>query len=237
MPDIEYVKDYREKELRQYVMAYLLIAIASVGFHTVAGLQQISDSATSTMVSILQMIMTDIFLGAICVIVVIFNEVWPDSVKTKLIYRKMPSDTVFSRIATSKIDPTGIDLDRARAIYAQLASAPPAKQTSEWNILLRKCREAGRSNVVDAQRMQLMTRDLCLSTFSLLIMNIVAIVALAIVNNSICTSLKMLGLPISYLIVMLIVTMAAARNRAHRLVAIVIKNDVQDNKDNQTLNE
>jgi len=233
MPDIEYVKDYREKELRQYVLAYLLIAIASVGFQTVAAIKmQTSVSESSMITSIIQMIMTDIFLGAICVLVIIFNEIWPDRAKIKLVYWKMPSDTVFSRIANGRIDANGFDLNNARESYAHLASASAAKQTSEWGILLRKCREAGRSNVADVHRLQLMTCDICLSTFSLLIMNI-----FAIVNSCIYTSLRMLGLPIVYLLIMLIVTRAAARNRAHRLVNLVIKNAVQDNIENQAHNE
>jgi len=230
MSDIEFVKDYREKELSQYVLAYLLIAVAFVGFHTVSELQQVLKSAASTMPLILQMIMTDFFLGAVCVLVVILNEIWPDRVKTRLIYWKIPSSTIFSRIANGKLDAAGFDLAEARVIYAHLASTPPDKQTSEWNILLRKCRKAGHSNVVDAQRMQLMTRDICLSTLSLLIMSIAAVAALAIIHNDIRVSLSMLGFPMLYLVVMLVVTGAAARNRAHRLVALVIKNDVQDKK-------
>ena len=232
MPDIEFVKDYREKELRQYVLAYLLVAIATVGFQAVAGLQlQASSSETNVIISILQMIITDLFLGGICIIVMIFNEIWPDHAKTRLIYWRMPSDTVFTRIKSGNIDTAGFDLERARVVYAHLFSASATKQTSEWGHLLRKCRDAGRSNVVDAQRMQLMTRDICLSTFSLLIMNIVAVATLAIVNNSVCISLKTLWLPIVYLVAMLIVTRIAARNRAHRLVNLVLKNSVQDTID------
>ena len=230
MANIEYVKNYKEKELRQYILAYLLVAIAAVGFQTINGLQsQIISSATNVMIPVLQMIMTDIFIGAICVLVVIFNEIWPDSAKTKLVYWRLPSDTVFTKISTGKIDTTGFDLDKARSIYAHLFSATAEKQTSEWNLLLRKCRDADRSNVVEAERMQLMTRDLCMSTVSLLIMNLVAAGILAVLNSSIYFSFKMLGLPIAYLVVMLIVTRFAAQNRANRFLSLVIKNNVQDN--------
>lgn len=30
----EYIKNYRDKELKQYILAYLLITISSVGFYT-----------------------------------------------------------------------------------------------------------------------------------------------------------------------------------------------------------
>jgi len=236
MADIEYVKNYKEKELRQYILAYLLIAIASVGFQTVAEFQ-VSGNDTNTMMSIFQMIMTDIFIGAICVLVIIFNEIWSDNMKTKLVYGQLPSDTVFSRISNGKIDTTGFDLDKAKVIYVHLFSASAVKQTAEWNSLLRKCRDSDYSNVVEAERMQLMTRDICISNISLLIMNVVAVVVFAIINKSICISVRMLGIPIVYLIVMLIITKVASWNRANRLLSLVIKNDVQDNNDNQNRDE
>jgi hypothetical protein len=236
MSDIEYVKNYKEKELRQYVLAYLLITIATVGFQTAVELQ-VSESYTNVMTLIFKMIMTDVFIGAICVLVMIFNEIWPDNMKTKLVYGQLPSNTVFSRISNGKIDATGFDLDKAKVIYAHLFSASAAKQTVEWNNLLRKCRDSGYNNVVEAERMQLMTRDICLSTISLLIVNVVAVVVFAIVNKNICISMKMLGIPIVYLVVMLIITKIVSRNRANRFLSLVIKNNVQDNKDIQNRNE
>ena len=174
----------------------------------------------------------------LCVLVMIFNEIWSDKAKTKLVYGQLPSDTVFSRISSGKIDATGFDIDKAKAIYAHLFSVSATKQTAEWNKLLRKCRDAGYSNVVEAERMQLMTRDICMSTISLLIMNVVAIVVISIMNNNICISIKMFGMPIVYLVVMFIITKIASWNRANRFLSLVIKNDVQDNsKDAHTQNE
>ena len=228
MADIEYVKSYKEKELRQYVLAYLLVTIASVGFQTVAELQVSGNVANVTM-PIFQMIMTDIFIGAICVLVMIMNEIWSDNMKTKLVYGQLPSDSIFTRVSNDRIDSTGFDLDKAKAIYVHLFSASATKQTEEWNKLLRKCKNSEYNNVVEAERMQLMTRDICLSTISLLIMNFIAIIVFTIINKNICISIKMLGVPIIYLIIMLIVTKIASRNRANRLLMLVIKNDVQDN--------
>lgn len=223
MADIEYVKNYKEKELRQYVLAYLLVTVTFVGFHTIT-----HSGAFDRFEAIFQMIITDIFVGAICVLVLIFNELWSDRTKTKLVYGEMPSGTVFTDIASGKIDATGFDLDKAKELYMALADESESKQTAEWNLLLRKSRETGRGNVIEAQRMQLMTRDICMSTISLLILNIIAIGVLAIVHFDIIFTLKMMAMPIIYLIVMLIITKIAAQNRARRFVALVIKNDVQD---------
>jgi hypothetical protein len=88
MADIEYVKNYKEKELRQYVFAYLLITIASVGFHTVTEFQ-VSGININALISIFHMIMTGVLIGAICVLVMIFNEIWSDKMKTKLVLHEV----------------------------------------------------------------------------------------------------------------------------------------------------
>lgn len=228
MADIEYIKNYKEKELRQYILAYLLIAIASVGFQTVEELK-VSENEVNLMLSIFQMIMTDIFVGAICVLVLILNEIWSDKMKTKLVYWKLPSDNIFTRISMGKVDSTGFELDKAKTIYAHLFTASSSNQTAEWNMLLRKCRDSEHNNVVEAERMQLMTRDICLSTISLLITNIIMIIIFSIINKSICISIKIFLIPIIYLIVMVIITKITSMNRANRFLMLVIKNDVQDN--------
>ena len=57
MADIEYVKNYKEKELRQYVLAYLLFTIASIGFQTVAELKLlVAGCDINVIMTIFQMI-------------------------------------------------------------------------------------------------------------------------------------------------------------------------------------
>ena len=67
----EYIKSYREKELRQYVLAYLLIAIACVGFQ-----KQVVGATSVTLESLFTMFITDFFVGAMCVLVLVLNEIW-----------------------------------------------------------------------------------------------------------------------------------------------------------------
>lgn len=104
-------------------------------------------------------------------------------------------------------------------MYTSLATALAAKQTSEWNVLLRKCRNDGHGNVVDAERLQLMTRDIYLSTFSLLITTVIAVGVLAIWKSNFCIAINALWIPIVYLLVMMAITRKAARNRAERFVS------------------
>ena len=169
----------------------------------------------------------DTLAGAICALVLILNEFWPDKVKQQIIYKDMPSDTVFTDIASGKIDAAGFDLTKAKEMFAHLSNAPANQQTAEWNDLLRKCKDAERGNVIDAERMQLMTRDICMSTISLLVMTLIAFGVLAVAYMSLVTAIKILYIPLVYLVIMWFVTKKAAKSRANRIVVLVIKNAVQ----------
>lgn len=226
----EYIKDYKNKELKQYVLAYLLLSVASVGFFTSTNVE------TNNILSpIFKMVTIDLLVGAICTLVFVFNELWSDKAKTRIIYNEMPSNTVFSDIASGKIDATEFDINIAKKMYAHLNRTGSNQQSSEWNKLLKKSRDAQQGNVIEAERMQLMTRDICMSTISLIIMTIIAFFILVIVYMNMWDSLKYLGIPLAYLIVMFFITRFAARNRAARFVTLVIKNDVQSNMKSSTL--
>ena len=218
----EYIKDYKYKELRQYIISYLLITIASVGFCTRATIEN-SDLFSS----LFNMIAIDVLVGAICTLVFVLNELWSDKSKTRLVYHQMPSDAVFSDIASGKIDATGFDLETAQKMYGHMADAPANLQTAEWNKLLQKSRISEMGNVIEAERLQLMTRDICMSTISLFIMTLAALVVLEIFSANKWDPIKMFIIPLVYLLVMFFASRAAARSRAKRFVAIVIKNDVQ----------
>ena len=223
MSNMEHMKSYKEKELRQYVLVYLLIAIASIGFQT-----YLENGRTLSLDVLFQGAMVSTLAGAISILVIILNEMWSDRAKTKLIYWRLPSDTVFSDIKNGNIDSAGFDVSKAKEIYAHLSTESANRQTAEWNKLLRKSQEAERGNVLEAERMQLMTRDICMTTISLMLLNLSAVIVLAIIKESFRSAIMVLGLPIVYLVIMLLVTRMAAKSRARRLVCLVIKNDVQD---------
>ena len=220
----EYIKNYKYKELRQYIISYLLITIASVGFCTRATIGNLDWYS-----SLFNMIAIDVLVGAICTLVFVLNELWSDKSKTRLVYHQMPSDAVFSDIASGKIDATGFDLETAQKMYGHMADAPANLQTAEWNKLLQKSRISEMGNVIEAERLQLMTRDICMSTISLFIMTLAALVVLEIFSANKWDPIKMFIIPLVYLLVMFFTSRAAARSRAKRFVAIVIKNDVQSN--------
>ena len=200
----------------------MLITIASIGFCTRATIGNLDWYS-----SLFNMIAIDVLVGAICTLVFVLNELWSDKSKTRLVYHQMPSDAVFSDIASGKIDATGFDLETAQKMYGHMADAPANLQTAEWNKLLQKSRISEMGNVIEAERLQLMTRDICMSTISLFIMTLAALVVLEVFSVNKWDPIKMFIIPLVYLLVMFFASRAAARSRAKRFVAIVIKNDVQ----------
>ena len=189
--NVEYIKDYKYKELKQYVLAYLLITVASVGLYAKNTIE-----AAGLLPTLFSMIAIDTLAGAICALVFVLNELWSDKSKRRIVYKNMPSDTVFSDIASGKIDAAGFDLAKAQEMYAYLSAAPANQQTAVWNDLLRKCKDDGRGNVIEAERMQLMTRDICMSTISLLIMTIVVLFILTFICSNVLIPIKMLYSPL-----------------------------------------
>ena len=66
-----------------------------------------------------------------------------------------------------------------------------------------------------------------MSTISLLVMTRLAFGVLAVAYMSLVTAIKILYIPLVYLVIMWFVTKKAAKSRANRIVVLVIKNAVQ----------
>ena len=190
----------------------MLITIASVGFCTRATIGNLDWYS-----SLFNMIAIDVLVGAICTLVFVLNELWSDKSKTRLVYHQMPSDAVFSDIASGKIDATGFDLETAQKMYGHMADAPANLQTAEWNKLLQKSRISEMGNVIEAERLQLMTRDICMSTISLFIMTLAALVVLEVFSVNKWDPIKMFIIPLVYLLVMFFASRAAARSRGQTI--------------------
>ena len=215
-----YVKDYKEKELRQFILAYLLITVASIALHT-----DFSADNADLLDTLLKMAAMDIWVSGLSVLVVILNEIWPDAMKTEIVYGSMPSDTIFSEIAAGENERC-FDIDVAKQKYKHFSALPPDKQRSEWYKLLHASKEADCGNVIEGQRMQLMTRDICMSALSLLILTLLTVGIFAVLKPADLEYLWLFAVPLLYLGVMFFVTKAAAKNRARRFVELVIKEDL-----------
>lgn len=148
-------------------------------------------------------------------------EQWPYLTR----YGSMPSDTIFSEIAAEENE-FCFDVDVAKEKYKRFSTLPPDKQSAEWYKLLHASREAKCGNVIEGQRMQLMTRDICMSTLSLLILTLLTVVIFVVLKPDGQECWQMFAVPVLYLSVMFFVTKVAAKNRARRFVELVIKEDL-----------
>ena len=79
--NVDYIKDYKDRELKQFVGAYFLVAVAATGFYTLPSMQ---DVGLETVLS--KTLTIDAFIAAASVLVIIFNELWSDKVKTRILH-------------------------------------------------------------------------------------------------------------------------------------------------------
>ena len=217
----DYIKDYKYKELRHYILAFFLIAVSSIGLMECDFMSPEKYFETA-----MSMISMDLLQGAICILVMILNEIVNNTTKAKIVYGVLPSDSIFSDINTGKFKTTDFDISAAKKKYKTHISKPSSQQTMEWNKLLFNARKAESGSVIEAERSQLLTRDLCLSTLTLFILDVICLVVIAILRGSFFEMLKLFAIPLGFLFVMFFVLRKVARNKANRLVSLVIKYDL-----------
>ena len=217
----DYIKDYKHKELRQYILAFFLIVVSSIGLMAYDSIQP--EKYYEYAISIISM---DLLQGAVCILVMIFIEMPSNTTKNRMVYGKLPSDTVFSDIKFGKFKTTDFDIPIAQKKYQTHVSKSESQQTMEWNKILFNARKAESGSIIEAERSQLLSRDLCLSTLTLFILDIICLIVIVISKNTFFETLKLFAIPLGYLFVMFFVLQHVAKNKAKRLVSLVIKYDL-----------
>lgn len=217
----DYIKDYKEKELRLFIASYMLISVATIALYVMK-----SNEIIEVFPVLLELVTLDVVVGVACTMVYIVNEIWTYTAKNKLVYKTLPSNTIFSDLISGKILIPGIDMEKAKNQYRKLSEANGEIQTMEWNKLLAKSRKKEYGNVIEAERQQLLTRDICVSSVSLLIINLLTILIMSVVFGNVLKSIIIFGVPELYLAVMYVLSRRAANNTAKHFVYMVIKNDV-----------
>lgn len=101
----DYIKDYKYKELRHYIFAFFLIVVSSIGLVTYDSISP--EKYVETLITMLSM---DFLQGAICILVMIINEIASNSTKSKIVYGVLPSDSIFSDINTGKFKTIDFDI-------------------------------------------------------------------------------------------------------------------------------
>lgn len=217
----DYIKDYRDKELRQYILATFLVLSASIGL----GMLELLDKSISFS-ALLEILSFEILEGAICILVSIFTELWGNKAKIHIVYSHFPSDTIFTEIENGTIYSLDYDTSKAKTKYRDLSNKSREQQTETWNKMLLKARKDNVGSVIEAERSQLLTRDLCITTLTLFVANIFMIIISAVIGGSFLNALKLFSVSFVYLLIMFLATRIVANSKAKRLICLVIKNDL-----------
>lgn len=223
------MKDYREKELKWYVFAYLflMIGISSPGL--------IASESTDWFSSVEKLLSSSLLAGVICTLAFVFDCLYTAELKEALLclgFTSLPGKTVFTRISQSKINDIRFDAKKALEKYNDIINGlPPDKKEKKkyenaiWYALSRTHENDPR--VKTAHRDYLLSRDLYTTSITMLVLT-AAGMGFRLIQFS--------WIPVGYLIAMLILTNIAAHFRAHRFVNSVIAADLnlKNQKEKQT---
>lgn len=217
------MKDYREKELKWYIFAYLflLIGISGQGLITSGG-----DNGFS---SVEKLLSSSLLAGVICTLGFVFDYLYTAGIKDVLLnlgIMTLPGKTIFTRISKGKVSNMRIDTKEAQGKYNDIISAIPTDkkarekyENTKWYALSRMHEDDPR--VKTAHRDYLLTRDMYTTTITMLVLTAVGMGANVIQHS---------WIPIGYLATMLVLTNIAAHARAHRFVNSVIAVDMNSKK-------
>lgn len=218
------MKDYREKELKWYIFAYLFLML---GIRN-SGL--IVSGSVDWFGSIEKLLSSSLIAGVICSLAFVFDCLYTAELKDTLMclgFTTLPGKTVFTRIKKCKINDMRFEAMDAQKKYKDIIDALPSDkkekkryENKQWYALSRIHEDDPR--VKTAHRDYLLSRDLYTTTITML-----ALTVTGMVFRTIQFSLILVG----YLITMLILTNVAAHFKAHRFVNSVIAVDMTQKKD------
>lgn len=213
------MKDYREKELKWYILAYLflMIGINSTGL--------ITYGSEDWFGSIEKLLSSSLLAGVICTLAFVFDCLYTAELKDLLLclgFTTLPGKTVFARISKGKINDMRIDVEKAQEKYKDVIDGLPSNkkekeryENTKWYSLSRIHEDDPR--VKTAHRDYLLTRDLYTTTITMFVLT-AASMGFRVVAFS--------WILVGYLIAMLILTNVATHFRAHRFVNSVIAVDM-----------
>ena len=215
------LKNYRDNELKWFILAYLFLAIGSGNADVING------TGIETLSKIESLISTALISGAICSLAFVIDSLYSQKIKDALLYlgiTKMPGTTIFTRIKSGTLKDVRFEKTNAHIKYETIINnIPKDKSKSDYEnakwykIYVLHKEDAAISSV---HRDFLLCRDLYITTISLAVLT-----AIAMTVKLISFSWILLG----YLLVMAIITNCAAHNKAHRFVNTVIALDIASN--------
>lgn len=219
------MKDYREKELKWYILAYLFLMI---GINSTGLITSVSEDWFG---SIEKLLSSSLLAGVICTLAFVFDCLYTAELKDLLLclgFTTLPGKTVFTRLSKGKINDMRIDVEKAQEKYKDVISGLPSNkkekeryENTKWYSLSRIHEDDPR--VKTAHRDYLLTRDLYTTTITMFVLT-AASMGFRVVAFS--------WILVGYLIAMLILTNVATHFRAHRFVNSVIAVDMNPKQKN-----
>jgi hypothetical protein len=219
---MENLKDYREKELKYYAMANILILLLLLG-----DIQfQVDVTTVNVFTTVINVFEMAFISGTIFVFTFLSDSLFPSTLKEKLVLYRVPGETVFSKIKEKNTDKR-FTCDQAKEIYKSVYDNLPKDkkeqyiyENSEWYKIYNKHR--------DVMMIKISNRDflLCRDIYFTTIITIVLYLVLVFIFKVIIFDCKYIG----YLACMFLISNVGTRNRAKRFVYNVISYDITSRK-------
>jgi len=216
------LKDYRDKELRYYIIANIAVLLLLLDFF------HLSQSENNIYITelISKFFNVSIISSIIYILTFIADGLFSSELKIWLIGGHAPGEKIFSKIQNGSFDKR-FTCEEAQKIYSKIYESLPKErkekffyENAEWYKIYNKYREV--TMITVSNRDFLLCRDIYFST----IVNIFIYLSLIFVFKIIVLDWRYIG----YLTMMLIFSNLGTRNKSRRLVNNVIALDIANNK-------
>lgn len=220
------LKEYRDKELKWFLFANILLMIIS------SGLLVFGETVDSWIKGVSSVLNVTVFSSAIYILTFVFDSVVPSRVKVFLVFlwRKQPSATIFSDLER-KFSDNRFTLDDVKNKYTDIYETIKGKpqkydQTALWYEIYNRNRD--NTIVFGSNRDYLLLRDMHAQT----IMLIIVYISLSHITDIITFSKEY----IIYLTLMTILLNISARVQGKRLMYNVLSVDINKTEDAEKAN-
>lgn len=216
------MKSYRDKELKNYIIANVLVyillnnnVVGTLSVEFVSSLQFFAELLNLAVVS-----------SSIYIFAFVLDSVYSGDFKRKLVYiaTPEPGQVIFDKILKNN---TRFSTKDAKGCYKEIYKLMPSKkneirvyQNQNWYRIYHKYKSVEMVSV--AAKDFRLCRDMFISTLNILIIYIV----LCFIADSVSFSWYYLG----FLFIMLIISNIAARNKGRKWVYNVIAHDISEMK-------
>lgn len=220
MTQLNNLKDYRENELKQYVIANALVFLLVHGFINFADTENIK-----LVQEIVSLLGTTVLASIIYIFTILVDSVIDDKTKNKMVnlyFMKLPGEYIFTEIKNKNKDirfTSDIVLKKYSQIYSEIPenlSERKKYENSQWYKIYNLHREA--PMVFMSNRNYLLMRDMYISTLAIFVLYLLS-----------CFFFKWLTYEKIYIIYLLglsIITNIATHIKAKRFVYNVIALDI-----------